>query len=68
MPYRYDKLRGLIVEKYRSQKAFAEALGVTQNTITLKLQGDRGFSQKDIEQWAEKLKIPREDYYLYFFT
>ncbi len=68
MMYRYDKLRGKIVEKYRSQKAFADILGCTKNTVTLKLQGERGFSQKDIEKWAKALDIQREDYYLYFFT
>lgn len=67
MAYDYNKLRGRIIEKYMTYGAFAEAIGVTIQTVSAKLNGKNGFSQEDIETWARFLDIDREDYPVYFF-
>ena len=66
--YEYRKLRGKIVEKFRTQEEFAKAIGMSTVGVNLKLNGARGFSQKDIEKWAGILGIKKEDYLDYFFA
>lgn len=66
--YSYDKLRGRIYEKYRTQEAFAKALGISGNTLSLKMNCITGFSQEDIKTWSDLLDIPREEYAEYFFA
>lgn len=68
MPYRYNKLRGRIVEKYGTQGKFAEALGLSNNSLSNKLNCKIGFSQDDILKWAELLDISSSDFYEYFFN
>lgn len=68
MNYSYDKLRGRIIEKYGSQEKYAEKLGISTNSLSKKMTGKTGFSQKDIIQWAELLEIDRSDYSDYFFS
>lgn len=52
MPYRYDKLRGRIIEKCGSQAKFADKIGLSQNSVSRKLNCDVGFSQTDMLNWA----------------
>lgn len=66
--YKYNKLRGKIVEVYGSQKAFAKAFGIAENSMCLKLQGKTQFTQEDIEKAADLLDIARVDYGNYFFA
>lgn len=67
MQYVYNKLRGRIVEKFGTQKAFAAALGVSQNCITKKLHCVWEFSQSDVERWANLLEIDRQEYGEFFY-
>lgn len=64
----YSKLRGKIVEKYRTQTAFAEANQVSNRTISLKLNNGIGFSQDEIIKWCEMLDIEAREIPTYFFT
>lgn len=68
MEFKYNKLRGRIVEKFGSQNAFSTYIGVSVVTISKKLHGDSGFSQADIMKWAEALEIKPEEIGIYFFT
>lgn len=68
MEYSYNKLRGKIVEVFGSQTEFAEALGVSRTIMSQKINGKTGFSQSDIEKWANLLGIKQEDYGAYFFN
>ena len=68
MNYKYNKLRGRIIEKYGTQKNFAEAIGLSTNSISKKMTGKSGFSQKDIESWSEKLEIAQAENWEYFFA
>lgn len=63
-----SKLRGRIVEVYRTQKAFAEALGVSERTMVLKLSGERYFTIPEIKQTAKLLEIKDEEIQEYFFA
>lgn len=68
VPYKYDKLRGRIIEKFGSQAKYAEALGVSEVTVSRKMNGNVGFSQRDMKQWGELLDISESDFGEYFFT
>ena len=68
MPYNYSKLLGRIVEKYGTQSRFAEAMGVSERSISLKLNGKVGWKQSEIAKACEVLNIEIQDVCLYFFT
>ncbi len=65
--YQYRKLKGKIVEKYGTQKAFADALDISENSLSLKLNGKTGFSQKDIVKWSLLLGIDQTEYQSFYF-
>lgn len=64
----YSKLKGRIVEKCGTQKAFAELLGITEGTLTSKLLGYTYFTQDEIMKAIEILEIEASKVSLYFFT
>lgn len=68
MQYKYRKLKGRIKELYGTQKAFSKKVGLSANSVSMKLTGKCGFSQSDIELWSKFLKIERENFGEYFFT
>ena len=66
----YSKLIGRIIEKFGSRKAFAEACGFSENTISKKLSGKIGITTNDIINWSspELLDIDSSDIPEYFFA
>lgn len=66
--YEYRKLRGRIVEKFGTNKKFAEAVGVSENSMSLKLNGKTGFSKEDMILWGKLLEIDVSEFGDYFFT
>lgn len=68
MPYKYDKLKGKIIEQFGSQNAFSKAIGLSRTSVSKKMNCQSGFSQKDMEEWARLLHIEIKDYGIYFFT
>ena len=68
MMYNYSKLRGRIIEIYGSLGAFAEALGVSRQTVSNLITGKRQFTANTIESWIEKLDIPATEIGIYFFV
>lgn len=60
MNYSYDRLRGRIIEKYGTQEKFAEKLGLSSNSMSKKMNGKTGFSQKDIVEWSKLLDIKKQ--------
>lgn len=68
MKYEYNKLRGRIVEKYGTQNKFAEALGISSNSLSKKMNCDTQFSQSDVELWCKLLDIPRDEIPSFFYT
>jgi len=63
----FRKLRARIIEKYGTQKVFAETLKVSNNLVSLKMQNRVVFSKEDMIKWGELLDIPPEQFYEYFF-
>ena len=68
MAFDYNKLRGKIIEKYGTQIVFAEKLGVSQRTLSLKLNNRIFFSQDEITKCSELLDISPGEIQKYFFT
>ncbi len=70
MPFDYNKLRGRIIEKFGSIKAFADAYGLTNVTMSNKLNGKTAISMEDIVRMSapDLLDIPPSQYHEYFFT
>ena len=70
MSFNYSKLEGRIVEKFGSRRAFAEAYGVSENTMSRKLNGKSAISTSDIIRMSSEdfLDIPAEMYHEYFFA
>ena len=66
--YEYRKLIGRIIEKYGTRKAFAEAVGISENSMSLKLSGKTGFTRDEIARWGELLDIDVSDFGDYFFA
>ncbi len=62
------ELRGRIIQKFGSQGRFAKHLGLTEQTITAKLNGRSQFSQDDILNWCNALGIEADEVGRYFFA
>lgn len=68
MPYTYNKLKGKIVEVFGNQNNFASKLGVSEVSVSRKLNRKTEFSQSDIERWSNLLGIETAEYGDYFFA
>ena len=64
----YSKLAGRIKEKFGSQRAFAEAMGITEATLSAKMNGYTYFNQAEIEKAVRLLDLETESTYGYFFS
>ena len=68
MAFDFSKLSGLIVEKFGTRRAFAQALGWTESKVSTRLNGQVYFSTDEIALWCRVLDIPDDKVTLYFFT
>ena len=68
MAFDYSKLRGKIVEKFNSQREFAKVLGVSEKTLSNKMNNIIFFRQDDIAQISNILGISTNEINDYFFT
>ena len=64
----YSKLSGRIHEKYGSQRAFAEALGMSESTLSNKMTGIYYFTQPEIKKSVKLLELEPGSVTEYFFT
>lgn len=62
------KLRIRILEYYDTQRSFAEALGMSQNLLSYRLQGRTQFRSDEIYKVCQMLDIPQEQIGEYFFN
>lgn len=62
------KLRIRILEYYDTQRSFAEALGMSQNVLSYRLQGRTQFRSDEIYKACQMLDIPQEQICEYFFN
>jgi hypothetical protein len=69
MGFDYSKLRGRIIEKFKTIKAFAEAYGLSPVSMSNKLNGKIAISPEDIVNMSapELLDIQPSEYHEYFF-
>jgi transcriptional regulator with XRE-family HTH domain len=67
MSFNYSKLRGKIIEKFGTQGNFAKVLGVSERTLSLKLNNKIFFSQDEIAKISELLNIDSDKIQIYFF-
>lgn len=68
MPYNYSKLLGRIVEKVGTQSKFADKMGLSERTISLKLNGKVGWKQSEISLACHVLDIHETEIPAYFFA
>lgn len=68
MNFKYNKLRGRIVEKFGSQAEFSKEIGQSEQIVTAKLAGRSSFTQDNIIKWSKALDIDQNDIGSYFFA
>lgn len=68
MLYDYSALTGRIVEKYKHRRAFANAIKMSESSLSLKLSNQVYWKQQEIERARVLLQIPIEEVGRYFFT
>ena len=68
MNFNHAKLRGRIREIFGTEYKFAQAMKLSPQSLSKKLNSKVEFTQKEIEKTIELLHIPPEEITLYFFT
>lgn len=68
MVYDYSKLLGRITEKYGTQVRFSGAMGMSERSLSLKLNCKVPFKQPEITKACTLLEIADSDIPAYFFT
>lgn len=63
----YSKLKGKIIEKFKTQGNFAAANQLSDRSMSLKLNNGIGLSQEEILKWCKLLDIEISDIPVYFF-
>lgn len=68
MAFDYSKLKGRIIEKYGSQEKFAIEMGLSNRTLSLKMNGKVYWKQSEIYRAIKLLDLKENDIVEYFFT
>lgn len=68
MSYSYKKLLGKIVEVFGTQAKFAEAMHLSERSVSLKLNCKVEWKQSEMLDASRLLKFPPEQIPIYFFT
>lgn len=68
MIYDYSKLLGRIVEVVKTQAKFAEMLGKSERTVSLKLNNKISWTQDEMLATSKILKFDKSEIPLYFFA
>ena len=64
----YSKLRGKIKEVLNNESNYAGLLGISNASVSAKLNSKVPFSITEMDKSIVALKIPKEEIYDYFFT
>lgn len=68
MSFDFSELKGKIIAKYKSQSNFSKRLGVSEITLSKKMNNKTHFSSDDIAKICDLLSISQEEIGIYFFT
>lgn len=68
MAFNYNKLSGKIVEVFGTRYKFAEKMGWSERTLSLKMSGNRAWKQTDICKALKLLDLTEADIPTYFFN
>ena len=68
MAYDYSKLNGRIVEKCGTQAVFADRMGLSERTVSFKLNNKVAWKQPEMQKAAVILEFPETEIQTYFFT
>ena len=68
MAYDYTKLTSRIAERCGTQAAFADAMGLSERSMSLKLNNKVPFKQPEIQKAVPILGLDEADILEYFFT
>ena len=68
MSYNYGKLDGKITEHFGSRCLFAQALGLSENTLSKKMRSKVQWKQNEMSKACALLKIPMKEMHAYFFN
>lgn len=68
LSYNYSKLKGRIIEKFGSQQKFAEAIGLSERTLSLKMTNKVFWKQAEISEATRLLGLEEAQISDYFFT
>lgn len=68
MAYDYSKLNGRIVEKCGTQAVFADRMGLSERTVSLKLNNKVAWKQPEMQKAAVILEFQETEIQTYFFT
>lgn len=66
--YDYSRLRGRIKEKFGTQAEFSDKIGISEVSVSSKLNNIVDWRQEEIEKAIIALSIPPVDIHAYFFT
>ena len=67
MSYKTEKLQTRIVEKFGTQKAFCEAVGMYESTLSRYLSSGKDWKGSLLIKAVEVLEIPADQIEAYFF-
>ena len=65
--YKTEKLKARIVEKFGTQKAFADAVGMYESTLSRYLATGKDWKGSKLIKACELLEIPAHEVDVYFF-
>ena len=68
MAYQTDKLEARIVERFGTQKAFAQAIGVSRSAVCRYLKDGRDWRGSSLMKAIRALEIPNDEIDSYFFV
>lgn len=68
MAFDYSKLIGRIAERFRTQSNFSKEIGLSERSISLKMNGIVGWKQWEIVKACQLLGIAESEIPEYFFT
>lgn len=67
MAFNYSKLAGKIKEVFKTQARFAAAMGMSERSLSLKMNNEIAWKQPEMIKSAHVLGFPIDEIHLYFF-